>query len=169
MIKKILLVSGTILVMIATVTACAKTTQTPALSEVDNIELSTSNTSKPLSTTNITIPLQPELSNFKITETEAITIASQYVPQEVVSAATIHPLIEGSGNYNTGENNYYWEVIFLDISITKTELGWQPDSQTIIDSEGPYNELIVRVDPMTGGYISREAFFGQKLGPTTTK
>ena len=52
----------------------------------------------------------------------------------------------------------------MNISITKDWLGWQSDNQTIIDSEGPYNELIVRIDALTGEFMDRKAYFGVSLG-----
>ena len=54
----------------------------------------------------------------------------------------------------------------MDISITQAELGWQSDSQTTLDpdSDGTYNEIIIRIDAVTGDYVSRMAYFGVSLG-----
>jgi hypothetical protein len=103
-------------------------------------------------------------SNWKVTEAEAIEIASRHVPAEVVKYAAVSAGISGGGNLNTGEYYEYWEVIFGGINITRDWLNWQPDSQTILSSDGPYNELIARIDYATGKFISREAYYGVSFG-----
>jgi hypothetical protein len=105
-----------------------------------------------------------DLSAWKLTGDEAVAIASHYVPAEITSHAKILPGMEASGNLNTGESRYCWAVVFMDISITKAWLGWQTDSQTTMESEGPFNEIIVRIDAVTGEYISRMAYFAPFIG-----
>ena len=92
--------------------------------------------------------------------------ASKHVPTNVLSQATISAGMEGSGNLKTGESSYYWAVAFMDISITKAEFGWQPDSQTTMDpgAADTYNEIIIRIDAVTGDYVSRTAYFAFLLG-----
>ena len=42
--------------------------------------------------------------------------------------------MEMSGNLKTGETDYYWLVVFMNISVTDTELGWQSDRRTTLNS-----------------------------------
>jgi hypothetical protein len=107
---------------------------------------------------------QFDISNAKITEAQAIAIASQYVPAEVASHAGITAGLGGSGNLKTGESQFYWTVAFMNISITKTWLGWQPDSQTTLSPDDTYNELTVNIDAVNGEYISRMAYIVVFIG-----
>jgi hypothetical protein len=52
----------------------------------------------------------------------------------------------------------------MNISVTKEWLGWQPDIQTQLVGDGPYNELTVRVDAVTGEYMSRTASAAEFIG-----
>jgi hypothetical protein len=122
----------------------------------------TSDTTTPV----VSAPFIPQfdISNAKITEAQAIAIASQYVPAEVASHARITAGLGGSGNLKTGENQFYWSVAFMNISITKTWLGWQLDSQTTLSPDDTYNELAVNINAVTGEYISRMAYFAVFIG-----
>jgi hypothetical protein len=108
---------------------------------------------------------QDDFSNWKISETDAITIASRYVPAEVVSHAKIFANQGVSGNIYTGEKHFYWVVVFMDISVTKAWLGWQSDNQTIMDVMEPYGQLTVNIDGLTGEFIDRRANYPIRLGP----
>ena len=103
-------------------------------------------------------------SQWKLTEAEAIAIASRYVPPEIVAHAVIHAGFGAYGNTKTGETHYYSEVAFMNILITKAWLGWEPDTLTTVDGYGPYNEIIVTLDGATGDLLSRKAYFGVFLG-----
>ena len=122
----------------------------------------------------LTIITTPDLYTFshptfdaaywKISQAQAISAAAAYVPAEIMQHASIHAGTGASGNYKTGEITFVWQVAFMDISITKAWLGWQPDSQTTLGSQEPYNELIVQFDAQTGVFISREAYLALFIG-----
>ncbi len=104
-------------------------------------------------------------TKYVVNEAEAISIASQHVPAEVAAHAKIVPGKEVYGNYNTGEIHFAWEVIFMDISVTRAWLGWVDDGQqTILQGQEPYNEIVVRLDAVTGEFTSRTACFAMQLG-----
>lgn len=107
-------------------------------------------------------PLDP--TEWKVTEAEAISIASQYVPPELAANARVVANMEVYGNFKTGERQIAWYVGFLDISVTREWLGWQPDAQTTLEGEEPYNEIVVRLDGVTGEFMSRMAYFALPLG-----
>jgi hypothetical protein len=48
--------------------------------------------------------------------------------------------------------------------LLKAWLGWQPDSQTTLSPDDIYNELTVRINAVTGEYISRMAYFAVFIG-----
>ena len=124
------------------------------------------NTASPLSG-HPELPLSGDnFSNWKISETEAISIASQHVPEEVVNHAKILVGQGESGNINTGERHYYWVVLFTNISVTKAWLGWQSDNQTIMDAMEPYGQLTVTIDALTREFIERRANYPVYLGPS---
>jgi hypothetical protein len=101
-------------------------------------------------------------SGKRLNETEAIAIALRYVPAEVANHAKIIAGISGGSN-ETG-NYTHWEIIFMNISITKRCLGWNSDKQTSLGSKEPFNELTVDIDANTGEFISRMASVSQYVG-----
>ena len=121
----------------------------------------------PITSVSATLPpMLPEadISAWKLTEAAVIAIASNYVPAEIASNARITAGREGYGNLKTGENHLEWAVSFMNISITKDWLDWQPDSSTTLGSREPYNEIIVRIADPTGEFISREAYLAVFTG-----
>ena len=107
-------------------------------------------------------PLDP--TEWKVTEAEAISIASGHVPTELAANAKVVANMEVYGNSRTGERHIAWYAAFLDISVTRAWLGWQPDAQTTLEGEGPYNIIVVRLDGITGQLISRKAYFALPVG-----
>ena len=102
-----------------------------------------------------------------MTEVQAIAAASQYLPANVTSQATIEANMEEAGNFTTGETNYYWDVDFENISVTQAELGWQSDSQTTLNPgpDGTFDEIVIRIDAVTGEIVSKSADTAIHLGP----
>jgi hypothetical protein len=157
------------LVFFAVLFVCSSCAEDPRLQvkvidPIDNTTVTT--TSDTTSPSVISAPVIPQfdISNWKITEAQAISIASQYVPAEVMSHAKIVAGMDASGNLKTGENQLYWTVAFMNILITKAWLGWQADSQTTLSPDDTYNELTVSIDAVTGEYISRMAYFAVFIG-----
>ena len=109
-----------------------------------------------------------DLSAWKITPAQAIAAASTYVPSDILNLATIMADMEMGGNLKSGETYYYWSVVFMNISVTDTELGWQSDRRTTLNSgtDGTYNEIIIRINAVNGDYVSRTAYYAVKLGGT---
>ena len=136
-------------------------TQVKAADPVMNTTITTSDTTTPVATTtSSSVPVIPvDLSNWKITQDQAIDTACQYVPSEITSRAAIFAGMEGGGNFKTGESNYDWVVFFTNISVTQAELGWQTDSQTTLNPgpDGHFTEIIIRIDAVTGDFLSRTA------------
>ena len=94
---------------------CSAAPHTPvkAADPVMNTILTTSGTSTTTATTPVVSPpgIPPfDQTNWKMTEVQAIATASQYLPANVVSQATIEANMEEAGNFTTGETNYYWDV-----------------------------------------------------------
>jgi hypothetical protein len=148
--------------------------QAKAADSVMNAILTTSGTSTTTATTPVGTPpsIPPvDSSNWKITQAQAVATASTYVPAEILSQARISVGIDGGGNLNNGETYSYWSIAFTNISVTQAELGWQGDSQTTLNpnAEGICNEIVIRIDPVTGDLVSRTAYFALPLGgPDTT-
>jgi hypothetical protein len=148
-------------------------TKAKAANPVMNTILTTSGTSTTTATTSIgTPPFIPpvDLSNWKITQAQAIATASQYLPANVRSQATIDANTEAAGNFTTGETNYYWDVDFENISITQAEIGWQSDSQTTLNPgpDGTFDEIVIRIDAVSGEIVSKTADVAIYLGPVPT-
>jgi hypothetical protein len=136
--------------------------QKPAETTTDTtFNTAVATTSTPISPDSI---VASDLSAWKLTEAEAIAIASKYVPAEVVSHAKISAGPSANGNSKTGEIHYFWEVAFMNILVTKAWLGWHSDSHTTLQSDGPYNELVVYIDAVTGKYMSRMAYYAVFIG-----
>jgi hypothetical protein len=113
-------------------------------------------------TTVSSIPVSPVgFTDWKITQEQAIDIASTYIPSNVLNHASISICGEGTHNPKTGVSAYYWNVDFGGISVAPEELGWQSDSQTTLDPgpDGNYTEIIVGIDAVTGDLGSRAATF----------
>jgi len=66
--------------------------------------------------------------------------------------------------FNSGENRFYWNVAFTNISIIKAWLGWHPDNQTTPGTEQPYNMVTVVIDAVTGEYLLRKVYFAPFIG-----
>ena len=159
---KIILLALCSILFVFSCCSAAPHTQVKAADPVMNTTITTSDatTSPAATTTTNSIPVIPvDLSNWKITQTQAIDTACQYVPAAITSQATIFAGMEGGGNFKTGESNYYWAVSFENISVTLAELGWQSDSQTTLNPgpDGNFTEIIIRIDGVTGNFFSRTA------------
>ena len=153
--------------------SAAPHSQAKAADPVMNMILTPSGTSTTTATTPVGTPpgIPPvDLSNWKITQAEAIATASQYLPANVTSQATIGANMEAAGNLTTGETNYYWDVDFVNISVTQAELGWQSDSQTTLNPgpDGTFDEIVIRIDAVSGEIVSKTADVAIYLGPVPT-
>ena len=134
--------------------------QVKAADPVMNTTIPTTVSSSPITPVGSVPGIPPvDLSNWKITQDQAIDTACQYIPKGMTSQATISAGMEAYGNLKTGEINYYWTVYFENISVTQTELGWQSDSQTTLDPgpDGTFTEIVIEIDATTGNYVSRTA------------
>ena len=153
--------------------SAAPHSQAKAADPVMNTILTPSSTSTTTVTTPVgTPPFIPpvDLSNWKITQAQAIATASQYLPANVTSQATIGSNMEAAGNLTTGETNYYWDVDFVNISVTQSELGWQSDSQTTLNPgpDGTFDQIVIRIDAVSGEIVSKTADVAIYLGPVPT-
>jgi hypothetical protein len=153
--------------------SAAPHSQAKAADSVMNTILTTSGTSTTTATTPVgTPPFMPpvDLSNWKITQAQAIATASQYLPTNVTSQTTINANTEAAGNFTTGETNYYWDVDFENISVTQAELGWQSDSQTTLNPgpDGTFDEIVIRIDAVSGEIVSKTADVAIYPGPVPT-
>jgi hypothetical protein len=164
-----------ILAVLVVFSGCSATphSQAKAADPVINTILTTSDTFTTTATTPVGTPpgIPPvDLSNWKITQAEAIATASQYLPANVTSQATIGANMEAAGNLTTGETNYYWDVDFVNISVTQAELGWQSDSQTTLNPgpDGNFDQIVIRIDAVSGEIVSKTADVGIYLGPVPT-
>jgi len=151
----------------------APRTRVKAGDPVMNTIITTAVTSTTTATTLVfTTPDVPpfDQSNWKITQDQAIAIASQYLPANIASRATIEANMEAAGNSTTGESNYYWDVDFEKISVTQAELGWQSDSRTNLNPgpDGTFDEITIRIDAVTGEVVSKTADIAIYLGPVPT-
>jgi len=134
--------------------------QVKAAGPVMNTTIPTTVSSSPITPVGSVPGIPPvDLSNWKITQDQAIDTACQYIPTGITSQATISAGMEAYGNLKTGEISYYWTVYFENISVTQAELGWQSDSQTTLNPgpDGNYTEIIIRIDAVNGNYVSRTA------------
>jgi hypothetical protein len=153
--------------------SAAPHSQAKAADPVMNTILTTSATSTTTATTLVGTPpsIPPvDLSNWKITQDQAIATASQYLPANVTHQATIEASMEASGNLKTGESDYYWDIDFENISVTQAELGWQSDSQTTLNPgpDGTYNQIVIRINAVSGEIVSKTADVAIYLGPVPT-
>jgi hypothetical protein len=153
--------------------SAAPHSQAKAADPVMNTILTTSDTSTTTATAPVGTPppVPPvDLSNWKITQDQAIATASQYLPANVTRQATIEASMEAAGNLTTGESNYYWDVDFENISVTQAELGWQSDSQTTLNPgpDGTFDQIVIRIDAVTGEVLSKTADVAIYLGPVPT-
>jgi hypothetical protein len=90
------------------------------------------------------------------TEAQAIQIASQYVPAEIVAKANIST---SSGMFSNQTSAYKeWTVYFSDIVVNKSDLGWKADDNTTLGDEEPYTNIDINLNGVTGEIVSREAF-----------
>ena len=88
------------------------------------------------------------------TETEAIEIASQYVPAEIAASAKISVTGGMFGNRTTAYKE--WIVNFTDITVTRSELGWTADDKTVLGDEQPYTNIQISLNGVTGELVFRE-------------
>jgi hypothetical protein len=114
------------------------------------------------STTGVPPAPTPSLTpSSEITRDEAIAIASQYVPPDIVKNARVGAEIGAGSEFKTDTNHIYWGVFFIvdsDNSVTNDQLGWQSDNKTDIGLpwEG-YNTIYVRIDAMTRELLYKTA------------
>jgi hypothetical protein len=151
----------------------APRSQAKAADPVMNAILTTSDTSTTTANSPVDTPpgIPPvDLSNWKITQAQAIETASQYLPANVTSQATIGANMEAADNLTTGETNYYWDVDFVNISVTQAELGWQSDSQTTLNPglDGNFDQIVIRIDAISRKIVSKTADVAIYLGPVPT-
>jgi len=112
---------------------------------------------------------EPEAESL-MTEEEAIGIASDILPAEVVACAKIIAMLRTE----LGPHGF-WQVQFLNTNVTQNELGWQEDDKTRLGPEAVYPNVIITVDAKTGDIVLREATSGVLLGgplppaPTTSE
>jgi len=124
----------------------------------------------PKTTTIITSSTTPV--SVVVPEEKAIQIASAYVPHDMLSRALVTTSVAGIGGTPT---TYGVNFSFSTTTLTREQLvnsGWQADENTVFDisnsPDGTFNRLSIVVDINTGAVISKEAYTGYKLGPTTT-
>jgi hypothetical protein len=154
----------------------APRTRVKAADPVMNTTISTTVTSTTAAITpTVTIPYIPRFdqSNWKITQDQAIAIASACLHADIAGRAEKSANMEAAGNSTTGESNYYWDVDFEKISVTQTELGWQSDSRTTLNPgpDGTFDEITIRIDAVTGEVVSKTADIAIYLGtaPSSTQ
>jgi len=101
----------------------------------------------------------------KITEKQAIEIASAYVLQDALASAKVTTSVGAGGGYTM------WVIDFTLISgttITRAQLsqtGWQADKNTEYYSDNnSYNQLMIVVDANTGDILSKRATQAIQLG-----
>jgi len=142
--------------------------QVKAADPVMNTTIPTTVSSSPTTPVGSVPGIPPvDLSNWKITQDQAIDTACQYIPTSITSQATISAGMEAYGNLKTGEINYYWTVYFENISVTQAELGWQSDSLTTLNPgpDGTFDQIVIRIDAVSGEVVSKTADIAVSLGP----
>jgi hypothetical protein len=161
-----------ILAALLVFSGCSATphTQVKAADPVMNTILTTSGTLTTTATTSVfTTPDIPpfDQSNWKITQDQAIAIASACIPADIANRAEKSANMEAAGNLKTGETNYYWDIDFVNISVTQAELGWQSDSRTTLipGIDGTFDQIVIRIDAVSGEIVSKTADTAIYLGP----
>ena len=100
------------------------------------------------------------------TEAQAIQVASQFVPAEIVAKASIST---SSGMFSNRTSAFKeWTVYFSDFSVNKSDLGWKADDKTVLGDEEPYTNIDVNLNGVTGDLVSREAFIPVNWEKQTT-
>jgi hypothetical protein len=95
-------------------------------------------------------------------KSQAIEIASRFVPLNIASKARITASKGVTGNNDSSRME--WDVQYLDISATRADLGWEPDSNTELGPDEPYTSLEIKIDAATGELISRVAYVPGQWG-----
>jgi hypothetical protein len=88
-----------------------------------------------------------------MSENQAIAEAKRYVPQEVATSANIQSLI-----WKPSPWKKMWYVLFSDISVSKSELGWEEDEHTYFHESEDYKSLLFEINGITGEVNRREAY-----------
>jgi len=96
-----------------------------------------------------------------ITKQEAITIASRFLPPDVVARAEISAKLEPA----IGPNGA-WQVVFdnLNPPVTRDALGWVASHDVLLGPEDSYVTVLINVDAVTGHVLTRMATNGPSLG-----
>ncbi len=87
-----------------------------------------------------------------ITEDEAIAIASQQLPADIVAKAEIEAVLAP----DVGPNGT-WHVFFENIHVTREDLGWQTGPHVTLGTMDVYTLVLINIDSKTGDILRKKA------------
>lgn len=96
----------------------------------------------------------------KVSQDEAIAIASQQLPADIVEKAEIGAVFAPE----VGPNGA-WHIFFENIEITREELGWQAGANVTLGPSGKYKTVLISVDSKNGDILLKNASIGPRLAP----
>ncbi len=114
-------------------------------------------------------PMPPPVSNpalWKITQEQAIAIASGYLTPETLAQARHYAYQSLWGDGKTTAQHGAWTVVFVGATLTQADLDYKAPAEAKPSPSTPYDTLMVTLDGETGAFISKTASAAMPLPAT---
>ncbi len=95
----------------------------------------------------------------KVSQDEAIKIASSVIPANIVADATVSAKL-----YPNRGPNGRWQIVYENFEVAKDDLGWVRSSNVYPGPSDKYSVLIINVDAKDGTFHSMFASNGPHFG-----